>query len=87
MLTVKILGPGCANCERLEAEARAALQAITPPLDFAVEKVTEMQDIMAYGVMSTPGLVINEQLVSEGRVPRREQIVTWALQILEVQGH
>ena len=81
MLTVKILGSGCPNCKRLKAEAKAALDAITPNLEYRLVEVTDYADIMAYGVMSTPALVINERLLSAGRIPRREQIAEWALKL------
>lgn len=78
MLTVKVLGAGCANCKRLEAETRAALDEAGIP--YMLTKVTEYADIMAYGVMSTPALVINEQVASSGRIPARSQIVKLAHQ-------
>ncbi len=76
MLNIKVLGSGCANCKRLEAETRAALDEAGITYDLA--KVTDYADIMAYGIMSTPGLVINEKVVSAGRIPKRQQIVEWA---------
>lgn len=79
MLQVKVLGSGCANCKRLEAETRAALDA--EGITYALEKVTEYADIAAYGILSTPGLVMNEEVKSAGRIPKRDQIVTWARQI------
>lgn len=78
MLTVKVLGSGCPNCQRLETETRAALDAAGMVYDLA--KVTDYADIAAYGVMSTPALVINEQVVSSGRIPSRSQIVALANQ-------
>lgn len=80
MLTVKVLGSGCPNCQRLEAETRAALDAANPSIVYELVKVTDYADIMAYGVMSTPALVINEKVVSAGRIPKRQQIVSWALE-------
>jgi small redox-active disulfide protein 2 len=76
MLQIKVLGAGCANCQRLESETRAALDAAA--IAYELAKVTDYADIAAYGVMSTPALVINEDVVSSGRIPKREQIVTWA---------
>jgi small redox-active disulfide protein 2 len=67
MVTVKILGSGCANCKKLEAVAREAASRANLPAEFV--KVTGMKDIMAYDLLSTPGLVINEKLVSSGRIP------------------
>jgi small redox-active disulfide protein 2 len=79
MLRVKVLGSGCPNCKRLEAETRAALDAAG--IGYALTKVTEIADIMAYGVMSTPALVINEKVVSSGRIPARSRIIAWAREL------
>jgi small redox-active disulfide protein 2 len=78
MLTIKVLGGGCAKCEKLEAEARAALDAMSPVPAYEVIKVKDYADIMTYGVMQTPALVINEQVLVEGRIPKRDQIAAWA---------
>ena len=75
MLTVKILGSGCANCKRLEAIAHQVVDQMG--LEAEVVKVTEYSDIMAYNIMSTPGLVINEKLVSAGRIPTSAEVTTW----------
>ena len=75
MKTVKILGPGCANCKKLEAVAREV--AASAGIDAAFVKVTDMKDIMAYDLMSTPGLVIDEKLVSSGRIPTQAEIRQW----------
>ena len=72
MLTVKILGSGCANCKRLEAITRQVIDQMG--VDAEVVKVTEFSDIMAYNIMSTPGLVLNEKLVSAGRIPSAAEI-------------
>jgi small redox-active disulfide protein 2 len=78
MVTVKILGSGCANCKRLEQEVKEALAGGT--IEYQVVKVTDYADIMAYGIMSTPGLVMNEKVLSAGRIPKRQQIIEWAAQ-------
>ncbi|MAU11825.1 MAG: thioredoxin family protein [Anaerolineaceae bacterium] len=78
MLTIKILGSGCPNCKRLEREVNDALSG--QAVDFEVIKVTDYADIMTYGIMSTPGLVMNETVLSTGRIPKRQQIIDWALQ-------
>lgn len=67
-MDIKVLGPGCANCVRLEANVKQALAA-SGITDASVEKVTEYADIAAWGVMSTPGLVIDGAVVVSGRVP------------------
>ncbi len=76
MLQVKVLGSGCPNCKRLEAETRAALDEAGIAYDLS--KVTEYDDIVAYNVLSTPALVINEKVVSAGRIPARSKIVELA---------
>jgi small redox-active disulfide protein 2 len=75
MLTVKILGSGCANCKKLEAVAREA--AANAGLEAEFVKVTDMKAIMAYDLLSTPGLVVNEKLVCSGRIPTLAQIQQW----------
>lgn len=69
---VKILGPGCKNCQNLESRARAALAELG--LDAEVEKVTDYAAIAGYGVMKTPGLVVDDTLVVSGRVPAVDEI-------------
>ena len=75
MLTVKVLGGGCANCKRLEQHVRQAGAELY--LDMDVIKVTDIQDILAFNVMSTPGLVINDKVISSGRVPSPVEIKGW----------
>ena len=67
-MIIKVLGSGCANCVRLEANVKEALAA-SGFLDATVEKVTDYADIAAYGIMSTPGLVVDERVLVSGRVP------------------
>ena len=74
MLSIKVLGSGCANCHKVEELAKQAISQLG--IDAKVEMVTDMQTIMGYGVMSTPGIVINEKVVSAGRVPALSQITT-----------
>lgn len=75
MLTIKILGPGCMNCRKLEAVVREA--ASGSGIEAEVLKVSAMKDIMAYDLLSTPGLVINEKLVSSGRIPTVAEVRQW----------
>jgi small redox-active disulfide protein 2 len=75
MLVVKILGPGCANCRKLEAIAREAIAAAG--LQAEVVKVKDMAAMMAYDLTSTPGLVVNEQLVCSGRIPTLAEVRGW----------
>lgn len=76
MLQVKVLGPGCANCQKLERETRVALDGAS--ISYELTKVTDYADIASYGVMNTPALVMNETLVSSGKIPKHEQITAWA---------
>lgn len=78
MLTVKILGSGCPNCRYLEAETRLALNMMDPPINYEIVKVTDFLDIASYGVLSIPALLMDEQLLCAGRIPKREQIAQWA---------
>ena len=71
-MIIKILGPGCANCANLERAAREAATELG--LDAQFEKVTDYPTIAGYGVMRTPGLVIDETLVLSGRVPTTAQV-------------
>ena len=71
-MIIKILGSGCANCANLERAARDA--AATLGIDAQFEKVTDFPTIAAYGVMRTPGLVVDEKLVLSGRVPTSAQV-------------
>ena len=75
MLTVKILASGCANCRKLEAVAREAATIANLQADFV--KVTDMKQIMSYDLLSTPGLVVNDKLVSSGRIPTQAEIRQW----------
>ncbi len=71
-VTIKILGTGCPNCQKLEANTRQALGELKMKAD--IEKVTEIQDIMSYGVMGTPALVVDEKVEASGRIPDVEEI-------------
>lgn len=73
-MVIKILGSGCSNCKKLEENAKKALKELR--IDAKVIKVTEYKDIMAYGVMRTPALVINERVVSYGRVLTVGEIIS-----------
>lgn len=75
MVTVKVLGSGCANCKKVEATARQAISGMG--LEADVIKVTDYADIMRYPILSTPGLVINEKLVCAGRIPSSAEVTTW----------
>ena len=75
MITIKVLGSGCANCKRLEATARKVVANLG--IEAEVEKVTDYAEIMKWPILSTPGLVINDKLVSAGRIPSEQEITDW----------
>ncbi|MBK8782717.1 MAG: thioredoxin family protein [Anaerolineales bacterium] len=81
MLIIKVLGSGCANCKRVEQIVHKVVDEMT--LQAEVIKVTEYPEIMKYNVMSTPGLVINEKIVSTGRIPTPAEVTTWLTNALE----
>jgi small redox-active disulfide protein 2 len=81
MITVKVLGSGCANCKRLEQITQKVVQNLA--LEAEIVKVTDYQEIMDHGVLNTPGLVVNEEVVSSGRIPSEAEITTWLVSALE----
>ncbi|WP_373080301.1 thioredoxin family protein [Fusobacterium varium] len=72
-LNIKILGIGCKNCTNLSDNVKEAL--ITLNIEADIEKITNLAEISSYGIMSTPGLVINEKIVSYGKVLKTEDII------------
>ncbi len=75
MLNVKVLGSGCANCKRLEERVRKVVSE--RGLAVEIEKVTDYAQMMRWKIMSTPGLVIDDVLVSAGRIPNEDEIAGW----------
>jgi small redox-active disulfide protein 2 len=73
-MKIKILGTGCPNCKKLEANTKQALEELK--IESEIEKITEIQDIMSYGVMGTPALVVDEKAEVTGRIPSVEEIKT-----------
>lgn len=69
---IKVLGTGCANCKALEKATRQATEELN--LDAVIEKVEDIQKIMEYGIMRTPGLVINDKIVLSGKVPNVKEL-------------
>lgn len=74
-MVVKILGSGCANCINLERKVRDIIAKHN--IEAEVEKVSEIQDIVGYGILRTPGLVIDEVVKSSGIIPKDEKILEW----------
>jgi len=75
MLQIKILGPGCPNCHKVEENARSAVTNMGIQADF--EKISDYAEIQKYHILGTPGLVINEKVVCAGRIPDESEIMTW----------
>lgn len=73
-MVIKVLGPGCVNCARLEANVRRAIEEMG--LEAEVQKVEDVVEIMSYGIISTPGLVVDGKVRVGGRVPTAEEIKT-----------
>jgi small redox-active disulfide protein 2 len=81
MLSIKVLGSGCANCTKVEAIARQAVVSLG--VEAQVTKVTDRAEFAQYGILATPGLVINEKLVCGGRIPEESEVITWLADALE----
>jgi len=75
MLVIKVLGPGCENCQKVNDVAHHAVANFGVEAQF--EKITNHDDIHKYPILSTPGLVINEKLVCAGRIPTVAEVTTW----------
>ena len=74
-MIIKVLGPGCANCKKLEKNVQVAVKELG--LDASIEKVTDFKEIAKYGVMSTPALVIDDEVKVFGKVAKAEEIKTY----------
>jgi small redox-active disulfide protein 2 len=83
VLSIKVLGPGCSNCKQVEAIARQAVANFG--IDAQFEKVTNHAEYPKYGLMYTPGLVVNNKLVCAGRIPTEAEVMTWLASALEEQ--
>jgi small redox-active disulfide protein 2 len=71
-MNIKVLGPGCANCKTLEKRTAEALNALN--ISASIEKVVDYGDIASYGIMRTPGLVLDGKVIVQGYVPTVEKI-------------
>lgn len=71
-MVIKVLGSGCANCKKLEENTKKAVAELG--IDATIEKVEDFKKILAYGVMKTPALVVDEKVKVMGRVPSSDEI-------------
>ena len=74
-MKIEILGTGCPKCKQLEANAKKAVDELK--IKAVIEKVTDVGEIVDYGVMSTPAIVINGEVKASGRIPTTEEIKKW----------
>ncbi len=79
-IDIKVLGPGCNNCHLVEENARAAVTQLG--IDAQIEHVTDRAEYPKYGLLYTPGLVIDGKLVSGGRIPSVAEVTTWVTNAL-----
>jgi len=75
MLNIKVIGKGCPNCEKLEQLCHEVIKEEN--LEAQVEKVTDVNEFADYGVMMTPGLVVNDKLLSQGKIPVKNTLSKW----------
>lgn len=80
MLSIKVLGPGCANCAKVAEMAQKAVNILS--IEAQIEKVTEFAEINKYRILGTPSLVINEKVVCAGRIPTAAEVTTWVANAL-----
>jgi small redox-active disulfide protein 2 len=80
MLSIKVLGPGCANCVKVAELAQKAVNTLSVEAEIA--KITGIPEIIKYGMLATPGLVINEKLVCAGRIPSLAEVTSWVTNAL-----
>jgi small redox-active disulfide protein 2 len=72
MINIKVLGSGCPNCLKLESLCREVIAENN--IEAEIEKVTDIIDIVSYGIMSTPGLVLNDKILSTGKIPTKSTL-------------
>ncbi|NUN09738.1 MAG: TM0996/MTH895 family glutaredoxin-like protein [Ignavibacteriaceae bacterium] len=77
MLDIKVLGPGCANCVKLETLVKEVVTENGVEAD--IEKITDRERFLDYGIMLTPGLVVNGKVLASGKIPTKSTLVHWLM--------
>ncbi|MFC1905448.1 thioredoxin family protein [Chloroflexota bacterium] len=80
-MNIKILGTGCARCHELEKTVKEVVVELK--LDATIEEVKDLKEILGYPILTTPGLVINEKVVSSGHVPKKKDVEKLILNAME----
>ena len=80
-MKIKVLGPGCARCNQVDQTAREVVKELG--IDASIEEVKDIKKIMEYPVLTTPGLVVNEELVCSGRIPNKAEVTQFIINALE----
>ena len=80
-MKIKVLGPGCAKCHQVEQTTRTVLKELG--VDASIEEVKDIKKIMEYRILTTPGLVLNEELVCAGRVPTKAEVTQFIINALD----
>ena len=83
MITIKVLGSGCANCVKVAVLAKKAIASLGA--EASIEKVTDSAEIRKYRILATPGLVINEKVVCAARIPTVAEVTTWLTNAMAAQ--
>lgn len=83
MISIKVLGPGCANCVKVDDVAKNAASSLG--VRASIEKVTDFAEIRKYKILATPGLVIDEKVVCAARIPTLAEVTTWLANAVEEQ--
>jgi small redox-active disulfide protein 2 len=81
MVTIKVLGSGCANCQKVEEISKKVVQTLS--IKAKVVKITDHNEIIAHGVINTPGLAINDRVVCSGRIPTEAEVTSWVTTALD----
>jgi small redox-active disulfide protein 2 len=82
-MKIKILGTGCAKCHQLEQTTKQVVKDLA--VDASIEEVKDMKKIMEYPILTTPGLVVNEELVCSGRIPSKSEVTQFIINAMDKQ--